>query len=180
MRGPGGWRDGRLPNATASSAVWSSEDGAAWELDTARAGWAAREGGAGVAFKGRLWILGGTRQYYFASAGGGGALNDVWSSPDGKRWTLATSDAGWGPRAYHSAVVLGGRIYIYGGGTYQTAGGSGTGRDTTGYQAFNDVWSSADGIAWRVETASAPWPPRMWAGAAVYARPVPCLPARLR
>ena len=104
----GGWYNGRLPGHAASNEVWSSTDGAKWEQATANAGWSPRIAAAAVVFKGKMWILGGTENYYFGDEKS--LKNDVWSSADGKEWKLATADAGWSPRAYHQAVVLDDKI----------------------------------------------------------------------
>lgn len=151
----GGWYNGRLPGHEASNEVWSSTDGATWEQATPHAGWTPRIAAGLVQFKGRMWILGGTENYYFGDAKS--LKNDVWSSVDGKTWELATADAGWSPRAYHQAAVLNDRIYVFGGGNYVPE-----------YHAKNDVWSSADGVHWQEETASAGWSPRLWFSSAVY------------
>ncbi len=151
----GGWHGGRLPHATASNQVWSSTDGKEWKQETAAAGWSPRLGAAGVSFKGRMWIFGGIERYYFGNDND--LKNDVWSSKDGATWERAASSAPWSPRAYHCAVVHNDKIWIFGGGNY-----------LPGYKAFNDVWSSDDGVHWEQATASAPWSPRMWFSADVY------------
>ena len=151
----GGWYNGRLPGHSASNAVWSTRDGANWKQETGHAGWSPRLAAATVEFKGRMWILGGTEDYYFGDHGS--LKNDVWSSADGRTWQLATANAGWAPRAYHQAVVHDGKIWVFGGGNYVPE-----------YQAFNDVWSSPDGVNWTAVTPSAHWSPRLWFGAAVY------------
>lgn len=151
----GGWYNGRLRGHSASNAVWSSVDGRNWKMETGRAGWSPRLAGAVVEFKGKIWLLGGTENYYFGDSTS--LLNDVWYSSDGKNWKLATAQAGWSPRAYHQAAVLNGRIYVFGGGNY-----------TPTYHAMNDVWSSEDGIHWRRETSSAPWHERLWFSSVVY------------
>ncbi|HTN01279.1 galactose oxidase [Planctellipticum variicoloris] len=151
----GGWYNGRLPGHEASHEVWSSTDGAKWELATPHADWTPRLAAGLVEFKGRMWLLGGIENYYFGDAKS--LKNDVWSSADGKSWELATADAGWSPRAYHQALVFNDRIYVFGGGNYVPE-----------YHAKNDVWSSADGVHWREETASAGWSPRLWFSSAVY------------
>lgn len=150
----GGWTGGRTANHGASNEVWSSADGAKWHL-TAKAAWSPRLGGAAVEFKGRMWILGGTEDYYFGDDRS--LKNDVWSSTDGRRWTLATAHAGWSPRAFHQAVVFDDRIFVFGGGNY-----------TPAYHATNDVWSSPDGVNWELVTGRAGWSPRLWFSAAVY------------
>lgn len=151
----GGWYNGRLPDRSASNEVWSSENGKDWKLETPQAGWSARLGAGIVEFKGKMWILGGTEDYYFGTANS--LKNDVWSSEDGKTWTLATDNAGWAPRAFHQAAVLNDRIYVFGGGNYLPE-----------YAAHRDVWSSADGVHWEQETAKAPWHERIWFSTVVY------------
>ena len=126
----GGWYNGRLPAHSASSAVWSSTDGTEWKQITPNAGWSPRIAAAIVEFRGKMWILGGTEDYYFGDARS--LRNDVWSSADGHTWKQETTNAGWSPRAYHQAVVHAGKIWIFGGGNY-----------LPGYEAHNDVWSSS-------------------------------------
>ena len=151
----GGWTEGRLPGHEAGHEVWSSSDGEHWEQATPNAGWSPRLAAAAVVFRGKMWILGGTEDYYFGDASS--LKNDVWSSADGRQWTKATGDAGWSPRAYHQAVVLGGKIYLFGGGNYVPE-----------YEARNDVWSTSDGVHWEQVVEHAPWHPRLWFSAAVY------------
>ena len=151
----GGWYNGRLPGHSASNAVWSSIDGVIWKEATPKAGWSPRLAAAIVEFRGRIWILGGTEDYYFGDRNS--LKNDVWSSADGRSWTRATANAAWAPRAYHQAVVHDGKIRVFGGGNYVPE-----------YQAFNDVWSSPDGVNWTQVTAAAPWSPRLWFSAVTY------------
>ncbi|WP_339728362.1 GDSL-type esterase/lipase family protein [uncultured Gimesia sp.] len=151
----GGWYNGRLKGHSAGNQVWSSVDGKQWGLVTKQAAWTPRAAAALVEFKGKMWLLGGTENYYFGDEKS--LKNDVWSSADGKTWTRATENAGWSPRAYHQAAVLNGKIYVFGGGNY-----------TPEYHATNDVWSSEDGIHWKQETAKAPWQERLWFSTVVY------------
>jgi hypothetical protein len=151
----GGWYNGRLPGHSAGNEVWSSTDGVSWNRVTSHAGWSPRLAAAAVTFKGKMWILGGIEDYYFGDDRS--LKNDVWSSSDGKSWTLETEHAEWSPRAYHQATVLNGRIYLLGGGNY-----------VPNYQARHDVWSSSDGKTWTRETEAAPWPPRLWFSSVTY------------
>jgi hypothetical protein len=151
----GGWHGGRLKHASASNEVWSSADGVDWKQETKAAGWSPRLGAAGVVFRGKLWLLGGVQKYYFGDDSD--LRSDVWSSEDGVTWKEATAKAAWSPRAYHCAVGLGNKMYVFGGGNY-----------LPNYAALNDVWSSPDGVTWTRETDKAPWPPRIWFSAAVY------------
>jgi hypothetical protein len=151
----GGWYNGRLPGHGASSEVWSSTDGRTWDRATDRAGWTPRLAGGALAFKGRLWVLGGTEDYYFGDDAS--LKNDIWSSADGRRWSREVANAPWSPRAYHAAVVHDGKIWVLGGGNYVPR-----------YRALNDVWTSSDGMHWEQVTEHAPWAPRIWFSAVVY------------
>ncbi len=151
----GGWFNGRLAGHSAGNEVWSSTDGSKWELATHSAEWTPRCAATLVNFKDKMWILGGTENYYFGDETS--LKNDVWSSADGKTWSCETSDAGWSPRAYHQSVIHDGKIWVLGGGNY-----------TPEYKVNNDVWSSTDGKNWQQVTASAPWHPRIWHASVVY------------
>lgn len=151
----GGWYNGRLKGHSASNQVWSSSDGMNWNLETNSAQWSPRLASAVVEFKGKMWILGGTENYYFGDENS--LKNDVWFSSDGVTWELATADAGWPPRAYHQAAVLNGKMYVFGGGNYVPE-----------YAAMNDVWSSEDGVHWTQVSPKAPWHARIWFSSATY------------
>ncbi len=151
----GGWYNGRLPGHGASNEVWSSTDGVNWERATEHAGWSPRLAAGAVVFKGRMWILGGTENYYFGDETS--LKNDVWSSADGKEWRQETARAPWSPRAYHAAVVHDDKLWVIGGGNYVPE-----------YHALNDVWCSSDGVHWERVTQDAPWSPRLWFSAVTY------------
>ena len=151
----GGWYNGRLKGHSASNQVWWSTEGENWQQVSSPAGWTPRIAAAAVVFHGKMWILGGTENYYFGD--NQSLKNDVWVSADGLRWECMTAEAEWAPRAYHQAAVLNNRIYLFGGGNY-----------VPNYQALNDVWSSDDGIHWICETDLAPWHPRLWFSSVVY------------
>ena len=150
----GGWTNGRLAGHGATNEVWSSIDGAKWDR-VSNADWSPRIAAAIVEFHGRMWILGGTENYYFGDDRS--LKNDVWSSADGKVWRLETEAAGWSPRAYHQAIVLNDRIYVLGGGNYVPQ-----------YESKNDVWSSSDGKTWTQVTEHAEWSPRLWFSSVTY------------
>ena len=120
--------------------VWSSMDGGSWREDTSSANWTARELHQVVAHRGRMYLLGGVVATGQKSTEN---KNDVWSSLDGKNWSLVTGSAGWTARGGHQALVHKGRMYVLGG------------KDAT--QHRNDVWSSADGKNWSLVTGNAGW-----------------------
>ncbi len=102
-----------------------------------------RRGHATVSFDNRLWVIGGTDGATF--------FNDVWSSADGASWTPelahtgASSTTHFGGRTNHACAVFNGRIWMTGG--YIDTG--------SGLDVTDDVWSSADGVTWRLESAAA-------------------------
>ncbi len=151
----GGWYNGRLPGHSASNEVWYSTDGIKWEQATKNAGWSPRLAAGAVAFKGKMWILGGTENYYFGDDKS--LKHDVWYSTDGKEWKQATANAGWSPRAYHQAVVHAGKMWVFGGGNYVPK-----------YHGVNDVWCSDDGVTWTQVSDKAAWSPRLWFSAVTY------------
>ncbi|MCO6457557.1 MAG: hypothetical protein J5I93_19830 [Pirellulaceae bacterium] len=151
----GGWYNGRLPGHGASNQVWWSKDGADWRQATAAAGWTPRIAAGAVVFQNKMWVLGGTENYYFGDDTS--LKNDVWQSSDGQQWRQVTASAAWSPRAYHAAVVHDGKIWVLGGGNYVPR-----------YEAHNDVWCSEDGERWTQVTANAPWHARLWFSAVVY------------
>ncbi len=151
----GGWTNGRLPQHGATNEVWSSTDGKTWKLVAPAAAWSPRLAAGVAVFKNRLWILGGTENYYFGDQSS--LKNDVWSSDDGQFWRLETPSAPWLPRAYLQAVAYAGKLWVMGGGNYVPE-----------YEANNDVWCSDDGVHWEQVTAHAPWSPRLWFSAVTY------------
>lgn len=151
----GGWYGGRKPFASASNEVWYSTDGATWTAATKKAPWKPRLGAGGVAFDGKMWILGGIERYFDGTPQH--LLNDVWYSTDGKNWKCATEKAPWAPRAYHGVLAFDNKMWVFGGGNYRP-----------GYLGFNDVWSSSDGAHWTHVTDHAPWAARIWFSNVVY------------
>lgn len=117
--------------------VWSSPDGIDW-IKHKNAIWSERNLAAAVNFKNKIFVFGGTN--------GTDYFNDCYSSVDGENWE-SLGNAPWLGRAAFACVVHNNKIFIYGG---IAANG----------KAFNDVWSSNDGINWRIENFNAPWAKR--------------------
>jgi hypothetical protein len=88
---------------------------------------------AAASFRGSMWIIGGFD--------GAGETASVWRSQDGLAWSKVVEKAPWSARSGAKAIVFGDRLYLIGGGVIDGANA-------------NDVWSSADGVQWRLETAS--------------------------
>jgi hypothetical protein len=132
--------------------VWSSTDGANWELVTGAAGWSPRGMMMGSAvFQGKMWVIGGGL-YDIRTFN-----DDVWSSPDGVNWTqvLAETEAPWAPRQFQNIAAFGNKLWVMAGGDEQSQGGN------------NDVWYSPDGVKW-TQLAATPWIARHAASSVVY------------
>ena len=221
----GGWNpsDKKAFPRICNNEVWSSADGKDWRCDKPNTfldktfdpakDWEGRHTAGYVVYKDRMWIVGGdVNQGHYHS--------DVWSSTDGKAWTLVNKDkpVPWGPRALHYTVVHDGKIWVIGGQTissiakaeerfhrdiwHTTDGvqwtqvkpkepfwpqrgmiggsavfqgriwilGGGTYDTPTrpARQFFNDVWSSADGVNWKLHVAKAPWEARQYHDVTVF------------
>jgi len=151
--------------------VWSSPDGKNWSEVTGNAGFSPRYGRGVAVFDDRLWIIGGAGDsgytdnatgYTYISEGGS---NDVWSSSDGKNWTLVTADAPFKKIEFTSVTVFGDRLWIVGGGVWETM--PMVPRFVLPH-AFNKVWSSADGRNWTIETEDAGFSPRFLHGVSTF------------
>ena len=116
-----------------------------WSLVTSRAPFAPRDGAGALSFGGRMWLIGGWNPHD-KEAFPRICSNDVWSSADGRSWTLEKSNTfldgtfdtalDWEGRHTAGYVVHRGQMWIVGGdclqGHYQT-----------------DVWKSRDGKSWQ-------------------------------
>lgn len=96
---------------------------------------APRFGGSITGFKNKIWAIGGKDGETYK--------NDIWSSVDGIDWHLESAQAAFAPRTNHKLLEHGGRLYLIGGEVGEE-----------GYLPVyaNDVWSSADGVDWQLET----------------------------
>lgn len=134
--------------------VWRSTDGAQWECVCPRAPWPARGAVGGSAVHGgRMWLLGGGR-YDTPATPQRAYWNDVWSSPDGRRWSCANGAAPWSQRMYQEVAAFDGRLWVLEG--WHEQGGN-----------RSDVWHSADGATWE-ELPDTPWTPRHAASVVVF------------
>ncbi len=221
----GGWNPGDKKNfpRICNNEVWSSADGSSWTLEKPNtfldqsfdptSDWEGRHTAGYAVLNDKMWIIGGdvNQKHYH---------NDVWSSSDGRKWTLVNKDrpVPWGPRALHYTVAHQGKLWVIGGQTvpplapekevfYRDVWNSENGADWTKVEIvepawpqrgmiggsavfqgriwilgggtydtalqpqrkfFNDVWSSEDGAHWKQHTAAAPWFPRQYHDVAVW------------
>lgn len=117
--------------------VWATQDGVRWERRTPQAAWSVRSGGRLVEMNDRLYMVAGEIGFTPDTQ-----IGDVWSSGDGGRtWQLDTAAPGWSARSGHGVVVAptaaGPRMLVI-----------------AGWPELHDMWSSADGRAWALESTS--------------------------
>jgi hypothetical protein len=144
--------------------VWNSQDGRTWTLlnPDKSVPWAPRALHYTVVHDDRIWVIGGQTMPGFAKSDET-FYRDLWTTQDGVEWTqIKPTEPCWSPRGMiGGSAVMKGRIWILGGGTYDTP--------TTKSRLFhNDVWSSADGVNWTQHTKAAPWHPRQYHDVAVW------------
>ena len=144
--------------------VWNSADGKTWRHVNAgrNVPWGPRALHYTVVHRGKLWVIGGQTIPPIAAADEL-FYRDVWNSSDGVEWQkVAVAEPFWPQRGMiGGSAVLNGRIWILGGGTYDTP-------RIPSRKFFNDVWSSADGVHWKQHVETAPWEPRQYHDVAAF------------
>lgn len=114
--------------------VWSSDNGKDWELLTDKPGWKGRSGPRLVSFSGKLFIIAGEVGFTTKTQ-----LADVWSSDDGKAWSLVTASPAYTARSGHGVVVTPGYLVLI-----------------AGWPELSDIYYSSDGANW-VKSAGLAW-----------------------
>ena len=122
--------------------VWYSADGETWKSATTAAPWSPRAYHQAVVFNDKIWVFGGGNYVPKHHA-----LNDVWCSEDGVKWTKVTESAAWGPRLWFASVVYRDRIWVMGGWSKKT-------------DNYGDVWHSRDGKTWTQLKSDTVWKSR--------------------
>jgi len=144
--------------------VWNSLDGKKWTLvNKGKKGpWGPRALHYTLVFKDKIWVIGGQTVPQFAREEEV-FYRDVWSTSDGVNWEkVALKEPCWPQRGMiGGSVVFKDRIWILGGGTYDTP-------KIRKRKFFNDVWSSPDGVNWEQHLEAAPWEPRQYHDVAVF------------
>lgn len=142
--------------------AWSSADGVTWTEETDALPWGERVLHHTVVLDDTLYVMGGQTLPQFTTEAEETVLyNDVWASTDGVTWTRILEEAPWAPRGMiGGSAVLDGRMWLLGGGTYDTP-------DHPDRDYYAEVWSSADGVEW-TQHADAPWTPRQYHDVAVF------------
>lgn len=144
--------------------VWNSTDGKTWTLVNKGKAvpWGPRALHYTVVFKDKIWVIGGQTMPAFAKSDEV-FYRDVWTSADGVTWDKITPrEPFWSKRGMiGGSAVFKDRIWILGGGTYDTP-------KIPTRNFYNDVWSTADGVTWTQHTKAAPWEARQYHEVAVY------------
>ena len=146
--------------------VWNSKDGRIWThinkgLDVP---WGPRVLHYTFVLNGKIWILGGQTMPGFVEDGSEEKFyRDCWNTTDGINWRkVFVQEPAWSARGMiGGSVVFQNRVWVLGGGTYDTP-------MTPTRQFHNDVWSSADGVNWIQHVKHADWEPRQYHDVAVY------------
>ena len=76
------------------------------------------------------------------------ALNDVWSTSDGKNWEPVTGKAPWHPRLWFSSVVYRDHMWVLGGWSNKPS------------RNWGDAWYSKDGKTWTEYKTATIWKAR--------------------
>jgi len=144
--------------------VWNSVDGKNWTYVNRGkpVPWGPRALHYTVVHNGKIWVIGGQSMPQFSDVGEK-FYRDVWTTTDGVEWQqVELKEPVWPQRGMiGGSAVFKGRIWILGGGTYDTP-------TTPSRKFFNDVWSSADGSTWTEHVKAAPWKPRQYHEVAVF------------
>jgi hypothetical protein len=144
--------------------VWSSTDGKKWTRvnEGKDVPWGPRALHYTVVHNDKIWVIGGQTMPGFAKAEEA-FYRDLWTTTNGTDWQrIVPEEPCWTARGMiGGSAVMDGRIWILGGGTYDTP-------QTKTRTFHNDVWSSADGVHWKQHVAQAPWHPRQYHDVAVW------------
>jgi len=144
--------------------VWNSTDGKIWTYVNKgrKVPWGPRALHYTLAFREKIWVMGGQTLPQFAPAKEI-FYRDIWNTTDGAEWKQVTpKEPYWSARGMIGGnVVFKDRMWILGGGTYDTPA-------TPTRKRYNDVWSSPDGENWTRHVEHAPWRPRQYHDVAVF------------
>ena len=146
------------------SDVWNSSDGRTWNCvnQGKPVPWGPRVLHHTFVFRNRIWVLGGQTLPQFAPAGET-FYHDAWNTEDGIHWEKVKMTQPFNPcrGMIGGNAIFKDRVWLLGGGTYETPG-------RPAYVYNNDVWSSADGIAWDRHLDHAPWCGRVYHDVTVF------------
>ena len=113
-----------------TSDVWSSSDGVIWTLVNPSS-FEPREFCPVIVYDNKIWVVGGGSFPFGLSEKypPPNMYNNVWSSSNGKNWTLTNTDAGFSPRYGQSVIEFNNTLWLIGG------------YDNSNVEGKNDVWA---------------------------------------
>jgi len=142
--------------------VWCSDDGVNWRQVADRVPWHTRAVHHTVVFEDAIWVMGGQCIPKHVPEVPEAFYNDVWRSEDGLHWERVLEHAPWSKRGQiGGAAVKDGRLWLLGGGTYETP-------NRPDREFHNEIWSTADGVHWDLVLEHAPWHPREYHDVAIF------------
>lgn len=116
---------------TFHSEVWKSTNGKNWKLVTSNL-FDNRKNHSLLVFKNKMWLIGGINN-------AGEILSDIWNTSDGIHWNRVKSLSPLTDIGQNNSIVFKNRLYVF----------IGNNRE------HQEVWSSSNGINWRMETNNA-------------------------
>ncbi|MBQ4860745.1 Ig-like domain-containing protein [Pseudoalteromonas sp. MMG013] len=117
------------------SDVWRSDDGINWTLIQPNLGFPVWRLASAIVFQNKLWLYGDS---YSAEN------STIYSTEDGLNWTMENSSAAYNPRGKPTLFVHNDQLWMYGGHVW----------DSNGILVgANEIWSSEDGVNWRLRNA---------------------------
>lgn len=144
--------------------VWNTSDGKTWNYVNKGkpVPWGPRALHYTVVHDDRIWVMGGQTVPQFSPADEI-FYRDIWTTKDGVNWEQVQPEEPYWPQRgmIGGSAVFKGRIWILGGGTYDTP-------KIPTRKFYNDVWSSEDGVHWTRHVENAPWAPRQYHEVAVW------------
>ncbi len=124
-----------------------------WEKVEKDIPWLPRDAHTVIAFKDKLWLIGGLNANDQVTASGAvhyeiaPHFSDIWVSADGIDWEIVTEDAPWGKRRSLQSVVFKDKIWLIPGWGPETG-------------LRSEVWSSDNGKDWENVVSAGNWPVR--------------------
>lgn len=126
-----GGDNSHTPNWSSSSQVWKSPNGRDWKLITSGL-FEKRHNHSLIVFKNKMWLIGGINNSQEI-------LSDIWNTSDGVHWNRVKPLKPFNDIGQNNSVVFNNRLFVF------KANGS----------VNQEVWSSADGLLWKLETDNA-------------------------
>ncbi|QZO11481.1 Ig-like domain-containing protein [Pseudoalteromonas piscicida] len=118
------------------SDVWRSDDGINWTLIQPDLGFTIWDVASAIVFQGKLWLYGDS----YSSEN-----STIYSTEDGLNWTMQNSSATYKPRRKPTLFVHNDHLWMYGGKVWVSNGSQ---------VEANEIWSSEDGVNWRLRNAA--------------------------